>query len=72
MEVKRMDNETTEQYNFRKKIYKAVYDDTRDSDKSIIYSNIWVNILSLGCEYPAELMTRVEKYRPDENDNPYK
>jgi hypothetical protein len=72
MEVKREISETTDQYNFRKKIYKAVYDDTGDVEKATIYSNIWVNILSLGCEYPTELMKKVEKYRPDDSDNPYK
>ncbi len=72
MELKRNEHETTEQYNFRKQIYKAVYDDTRDTEKATIYSNIWINILSLGCEYPAEIMKKVEQYKPDENDNPYK
>jgi hypothetical protein len=70
-EITKRNNETQKQYEFRLKIYKNVYDDLKDKDKAIIYSNIWVNIFSLDCKYPDEVMENVEKYRPDDKDNVY-
>ena len=67
MELKRKTHETIEQYNFRKNIWIKVYEDTRDEESAIIYSNIWINILSLGCEYPSEIMNKIEKYKPEKN-----
>lgn len=61
------DFETDIQYNFRKSIYEEIYKDTNDKKKSLIYSNIWVNILSMSCEYPKEIMKAIEKYRPKTN-----
>jgi hypothetical protein len=65
--ISRKQNETKKQFEFRKKIYDEVYDDTKDAETALIYSNIWVNVLSLGCAYPKEVMMRVEKYKPKEN-----
>ncbi len=67
MEIKRKNNETTEQYNFRKNIWMKVYEETHNEESATIYSNIWVNILSLGCEYPSEIMKKIEKYKPENN-----
>lgn len=64
-------NETQEQFEFRKSIYLNVFNDIKDHDKALIYSNMWVNILSLECSYPKEIMDEIEKYKPSENQNIY-
>ena len=58
------DYETDTQYNFRKEIYDNVYNDTKDKQKASLYSNFWVNILSMNCQYPDEIMKQIEKYKP--------
>ena len=61
------DYETDTQYNFRKEIYDNVYNDTKDKQKASLYSNFWVNILSMNCQYPDEIMKQIEKYKPDKD-----
>lgn len=61
------DFETEEQFNFRKGIYEKVYSDTHSKQKAHIYSNIWVNILSLNCKYSKTIMNKIEKYKPTKN-----
>lgn len=59
--------ETEDQFEFRKEIYDEVYNETHDFKKALIYSNIWVNILSLDSEYPKEIMDQIQKYKPRKN-----
>lgn len=67
----RRSNETNKQFEFRKKIYMDVLNDSHDEEKALRYSNIWVNILSMNCSYPEEVMKLVEKYKPSDKDNIY-
>ena len=57
-------NETTEQFEFRRHLYNKILNDIKDEEKALIYSNIWVNIITLGCTYPNEVMKLLEKYKP--------
>ena len=59
--------ETTAQFLFRKDIYDTIFKDTKDKKKALIYSNIWINILSLNCDYPKNILDAIEKYRPKNN-----
>lgn len=65
--LKKKEYETDTEFNFRKQIYDNVYNDTKSKQKATLYSNIWVNILSMECKYPDELMEQVEKYKPQTN-----
>ena len=65
-------NETEKQFQFRKNLYDKIFNDTKDEEKALIYSNIWINILSLGCSYPKEVLQNIEKYRPADEDNIFK
>ena len=67
MEFKKKEYETDTEFNFRKQIYDNVYNDTKSKQKATLYSNIWVNMLSMECKYPDELMEKVEKYKPETN-----
>ncbi len=62
--LKKKEYETDAQFNFRKEIYDNVYRDIKSKQKATLYSNIWVNILSMECKYPNELMEKIEKYKP--------
>jgi hypothetical protein len=64
-------NETKEQFEFRMNIFNNIYNDLKDSNKALVYSNIWINILSLGCSYPESIMEKVKKYEPDACSNVY-
>jgi hypothetical protein len=70
--IQKRNNETSKQFEFRKRIYDKIFNDIKDEEKALIYSNIWINILSLGCTYPKEVLRIIEKYRPSEEDNIYK
>jgi hypothetical protein len=70
--IQKRNNETTKQFEFRKRLYDKIFNDIKDEEKALIYSNIWINILSLGCSYPSEVIGLIEKYRPSEEDNIYK
>lgn len=70
-EIQQRNNETKRQFQFRKNIYDEVLEDTKDQEKAMIYSNILVNIYSLGCSYPEEVMEMVEKYKPAKEENVY-
>ena len=59
--------ETTAQFLFRKDIYDTIFKDTKDKKKALIYSNIWINILSMNCDYPKSILDAIEKYRPKNN-----
>ena len=59
--------ETTAQFLFRKDIYDTIFKDTKDKKKALIYSNIWINILSMNCDYPKNILDAIEKYRPKNN-----
>ena len=61
--LKKKEYETDAQFNFRKEIYDNVYRDIKSKQKATLYSNIWVNILSMECKYPNELMEKIEKYK---------
>ena len=65
--IKQKKYETENEYNFRKGIYEAVYNDIKSKQKATLYSNIWVNILSMECKYPEELMEHIKKYKPKTN-----
>jgi hypothetical protein len=65
--LKKKEYETDTEFNFRKQIYDNVYNDTKSKQKATLYSNIWVNMLSMECKYPDELMEKVEKYKPETN-----
>jgi hypothetical protein len=67
--IEKRRNETTKQFEFRKKIYDNIYEDTKSHQKALIYSNIWYNILSLNCTYPDAVMKDIMKYKPDPKDN---
>jgi hypothetical protein len=80
-EVKKRNNETEKQFKFRKNLYNEIYDDLNSnkdikedevSKKALIYSNMWINILSLNCSYPDEVMELIHKYKPSDKDNIYK
>ena len=62
--LSRKEYETDSQYNFRKDIYNNVYNDTHSKQKATLYSNFWVNILSMECQYSDEIMKQIEKYKP--------
>ena len=62
--IKKKEFETDYQFEFRKNIYDNVYNDTHNKQKATLYSNIWVNILSMECQYPNEIMAQIEKYKP--------
>jgi len=70
--LKKKNNETLEHFLFRGKIFLNVYTELKDESKALKYSNIWINILSLGCSYQKDVMELVEKYRPSEEENIYK
>ena len=59
--------ETDTQFIFRKEIYDKVYNKTKSKQKATLYSNYWVNILSMKCQYPKDIMDVIEEYKP-END----
>ena len=65
--IKKKEYETDTQFNFRKDIYDKVFEDTKSRQKATLYSNIWVNILSMECKYEDELMEKIEKYKPEKN-----
>ena len=65
--LKQKEYETDNEFNFRKGIYDEVYNDIKSKQKATLYSNIWVNILSMECKYPADLMEQIEKYKPTTN-----
>ena len=65
--LKKKEYETDTEFNFRKGIYDNVYKDTKSKQKATLFSNIWVNILSMECKYPEELMEQIEKYKPATN-----
>ncbi len=65
--LKKKEYETDNEFNFRKGIYDNVYNDTKSKQKATLFSNIWVNILSMECKYPEELMEQIEKYKPASN-----
>lgn len=69
--LKRKRGETEKQFKFREDLYNQILKDTSKCDKAIIYSNTIVNILSLGCKYPEELMNQVSKYMPTDDKNIY-
>ena len=62
--IKQKEFETDYQFEFRKNIYDNVYNDTHNKQKATLFSNIWVNILSMECQYPNEIMAQIEKYKP--------
>ena len=62
--IKQKEFETDYQFKFRKNIYDNVYNDTHNKQKATLFSNIWVNILSMECQYPNEIMAQIEKYKP--------
>jgi hypothetical protein len=70
--LKKRNNETSEQFLFRVKIFLRVYDDGNDENTALKYSNIWINMLALDCSYKRDVMDLVEKYRPSEDENVYK
>jgi hypothetical protein len=69
--IYKKNNETTKQFEFRKKIYDKIFNDIKNEEKALIYSNMWVNMLSLGCTYPKDILKTIEKYRPSDEDNIY-
>jgi hypothetical protein len=70
--LKKKNNETSEQFLSKGKIFLDVYEDTKDELTALKFSNIWVNILSLNCTYQKDVMELVEKYRPLDEENIYK
>ena len=66
-DIVQKDFETNAQFLFRKDIYDTIYNDTKDKKKALIYSNIWINILSMNCDYPKSILDAIEKYRPKNN-----
>ena len=62
--LKQKEYETDNEFNFRKGIYDEVYNDIKSKQKATLYSNYWVNILSMNCQYPDEIMKQIEKYKP--------
>ena len=62
--IQKKEFETDTQFEFRKNIYDNVYNDTHNKQKATLYSNIWVNILSMDCQYPHEIMEQIKKYKP--------
>ena len=70
--IGKRNNETEKQFNLRKVLFDRIYNDIKDEEKALIYSNIWINILSLGCSYPREVMQIVEKYKPIDEENIFK
>ena len=66
-DLKQKEYETDNEFNFRKEIYDKVYNDLKSKQKATLYSNVWVNILSMECKYPEELMEQIEKYKPQTN-----
>lgn len=62
--LQKKEYETDTQFEFRKQIYNNVYNDTHNKEKATLYSNFWVNILSMNCQYPEEIMKQIEKYKP--------
>jgi len=69
--LKKKNNETSEQFLFRAKLFLKVFDDTNDVNTSLKFSNIWINILSLNCSYQKDVMELVEKFRPSDEENIY-
>ena len=65
--LKKKEYETENEFNFRKEIYDKVFNDLKSKQKATLYSNLWVNILSMECKYPEELMEQIEKYKPQTN-----
>jgi len=65
--LKKKEYETEHEFNFRKEIYDNVYNDIKSKQKATLYSNLWVNILSMECTYSEELMEAIEKYKPKTN-----
>ena len=66
-DLKQKEYETDNEFNFRKEIYDKVFNDLKSKQKATLYSNLWVNILSMECKYPDELMEQIEKYKPETN-----
>ena len=63
-DIQQKEYETDTQFEFRKQIYDEVFNDTKSKQKANLYSNYWVNILSMKCQYPEEIMKQIEKYKP--------
>mmetsp|Transcript_75 Transcript_75/g.66 ORF Transcript_75/g.66 Transcript_75/m.66 type:complete len:98 (+) Transcript_75:10-303(+) len=61
-------NETEKMYRFREKVYNRVVEDTNSKEKAKVISNIIVNKLSIGCEYPKEVIELAEKYLEEIKD----
>ena len=66
-DLKQKEFEADPQFNFRKEIYDNVFNDKNSKKKATLYSNIWVNVLSMECKYSAEIMKQIEKYKPNHN-----
>ena len=62
--LKQKEYETDNQFEFRKQIYDNVYNDTNSKQKATLYSNYWVNILSMNCQYSNDIMEKIQKYKP--------
>ena len=62
--ITKKEYETDTQFEFRKQIYNNVYNDTYSKQKATLYSNYWVNILSMHCQYSSDIMEKIEKYKP--------
>ena len=67
--ITQRNNETKDQFLFRKLIFDRVKEDTKDDNKALVYSNMWINILSLGCSYSDEIMERIKPYEPKPEEN---
>ena len=63
-DIQQKEYETDTQFEFRKQIYDEVFNDTKSKQKATLYSNYWVNILSMNCQYPDEIMKQIDKYKP--------
>jgi hypothetical protein len=70
--IQKRNNETNTQFEFRRRLYDKIFNDIKNEEKAVIYSNIWINILSMDCTYPKDVMEMIEKYRPSDEDNVFK
>lgn len=56
--------EVASHYMNRKTVYENVFNDLKDHNKAICYSNIWYNNAYLGTKYPKNVEDAVMKYAP--------
>jgi hypothetical protein len=62
--LKKNQYETTSSYNKRQWFVKQylLYNPKVDEEEAARLSNIWINMITLGCRYPADVEQEIKKF----------